>query len=220
MEFKEGTNIYTRDGDKVGEIERVVINPRTKKVSHLVIKKGFIFTEDKVVPVKYVDTANPDQIILRQEDLDVDSLPDFTDTHYLEVDEDEIPEPYAPRGYMPLYYYQPVGTWWSYPAFFSDPGEPHYVEVEAANIPENTVALETGADVYSSNGEKVGSVERILTDATTRRASHIVVAEGLLFKSRTSIPTYWINLVTSNEIHLAVSAKTLSHLPEYEETPV
>lgn len=37
MEFREGTDVVTAGGEKVGEIERVVIDPRTREVTHIVV---------------------------------------------------------------------------------------------------------------------------------------------------------------------------------------
>ncbi len=42
MQFKRGAEGFTADGRKVGGIDRVVIDPRTREVSHVVIRKGFL----------------------------------------------------------------------------------------------------------------------------------------------------------------------------------
>jgi sporulation protein YlmC with PRC-barrel domain len=85
------------------------------------------------------------------------------------------------------------------------------------NIPENEVALKQGANVMSRDGEHVGDVDQVLTDPNTNRASHFVISQGLLFKSRKLIPIAWVTRVGENEVHLAVSSRTLERTMDYEK---
>lgn len=47
MQFKDGANVYTADGHTVGSIDRVVIDPRTNEVTHVVVRRRLFFTEDQ-----------------------------------------------------------------------------------------------------------------------------------------------------------------------------
>ena len=40
MQFKENTHVYTAGGQDVGKIKRVVVDPNTKDLTHLVVQKG------------------------------------------------------------------------------------------------------------------------------------------------------------------------------------
>lgn len=42
MEFKDGANVYTSDGKTAGSLQRVVIQPETKAVTHIVVHKGLL----------------------------------------------------------------------------------------------------------------------------------------------------------------------------------
>jgi sporulation protein YlmC with PRC-barrel domain len=44
VELTKGTDIYTADGEKVGSIDRVVLDLETREVTHVVVQKGFLFT--------------------------------------------------------------------------------------------------------------------------------------------------------------------------------
>src|SRR5260221_14110391 len=103
MEFKEGTGVYTADGRKVGVIDRVVIDPRSDKVTHVVIRKGFLFVEDKVVPIDLLAEASEDGILLRPDVHDLDKLPRFEETHYLPLYEEDYPKTRSPNDAAPLY---------------------------------------------------------------------------------------------------------------------
>ena len=58
MEFKEGAVVFSSDDKKVGHIRRVVIDPKTEEVTHLVIEKGFLFVEDRVIPIEEVQAQS------------------------------------------------------------------------------------------------------------------------------------------------------------------
>ena len=46
MQFKENARVITAGGQKVGRIDRVVLDPKSKELTHLVVKKGFLFTRE------------------------------------------------------------------------------------------------------------------------------------------------------------------------------
>jgi uncharacterized protein YrrD len=87
MKFKEGASVYTAEGEQVGEIVRVVIDPRTNEVTHLVVEKGFLFVTDRVVPIALVDKATAERVVLREDVEDLESLPRFEQAHYVPVEE-------------------------------------------------------------------------------------------------------------------------------------
>ncbi|MBN2390589.1 MAG: PRC-barrel domain-containing protein, partial [Anaerolineae bacterium] len=51
MEFIKNAPVFTATHERVGHVDRVVINPQTEEVTHIVIRKGFIFAENKVLPI-------------------------------------------------------------------------------------------------------------------------------------------------------------------------
>lgn len=76
------------------------------------MRKGWLFTEDKLVPIDLIDKAAKDEVRLRPDVADLDQLPPFEETYYVEPG-----EPYAdtyPAGYAaPIYWYPPVGSAWA-----------------------------------------------------------------------------------------------------------
>ena len=66
MQFVQGAGVYTADDQQVGHVDRVVIDPKTLEVTHIVVQKGFLFTEDKVVPLDLIAEANEDRVALRE----------------------------------------------------------------------------------------------------------------------------------------------------------
>lgn len=218
MQLKKGANVYTAAGKKVGDVERVVLEPRTKEVTHIVVDKGFLFGEDKVVPISLVATVEDDaDVHLREDAGDLDLLPDFVETEFVPSGVEETVDDYPVNYARPLYWYPPVGVgWWrgfGWPSYAA----PELVSAKEVNIPEGTVALEEGAEVISADDEHIGDVEAVLTEPEADRATHLVISEGILFPHRKLLPTQWVTTVLEDQVHLAVPASLIDDLPEYEE---
>jgi uncharacterized protein YrrD len=214
MQFKEGARVFTAEGKRVGTINRVVLEPDTKQVTHLVVEKGFLFKEDKVVAMSLVGPATEDRVTLRVDMGELDSLPNFEESYYVPLDRNSAPASGPAHWARPLYLYPPVGAWRTTvaSAAFSTP---RAVAKTEQNIPERTVALEEGAKVLSSDGEHVGDVECIFTDPVKDWATHLLVSEGVLLKDRKLIPTTWVGNILEDEVHLTVDSELVGSLPEY-----
>jgi len=62
--IQEGSDVRSRDGEKVGEVHRMVFDPTTGRPTALVIRKGFLFTEDIEVPVGLISSIDDDRVYL------------------------------------------------------------------------------------------------------------------------------------------------------------
>ncbi|MFL7792990.1 MAG: PRC-barrel domain-containing protein [Anaerolineae bacterium] len=218
MQLKEGVGVFTSDGQEVGRIDRVVINPVNKEVTHVVIRTGHLIATDKVVPVSLIGPATEERVTLRGDKAELEALPDFEERHYIPITSVEARRDEKPGAASPLYWYPPVGfTWWGMqrvPGFYGYVIPPYVVKTER-HIPEGEIALKKGAKVLSVDGDHVGHVEAILTDVETDRATHILISKGLLLKETKLVPTTWISTVLEDEIHLTVSSDLLGDLPAY-----
>lgn len=231
MQFKQGVGVRTSDGKSVGQLDRVVVDPRTKEVNYIVVRKGAFFTTDKVVPLTLVASADDEGIALREDAGDLEQLPDFEERYYVPADEAGTP-PGAPvtsagagiSAAPTVYAYPPVvggetaglgnvnaqGT----VGALSIP-QPVIERTERA-IPDDNVAIRSGVRVVSADGQHVGSVEQVLTGQYADRVTHFVIAQGVLFKDRKLIPVDWVNEIGEEEIHLAVDAPFLAKLPSHQ----
>lgn len=223
MEFREGTDVLTVSGEKVGDLERVVIDPRTRQVTHLVVGKGFLFTESRVLPIEVVDNANEDRVLLKPSvDEDLDEWPIFEETYTIPIEEagayDRIEGTAEARTIRPApayYWYPPVGA--GYAGSLAVPYYPGTVVSVERNVPKGSAALKEGAAIYSADEEHVGNVERVFTDSETDAVTHFLISRGFLFKNYKLVPANWIADATDDEIHLSVTRDVLERLPDYSD---
>jgi uncharacterized protein YrrD len=215
MQFQAGATVVTAEDDHVGKIDRVVMDPRTKTVTHLVIRRGWLFKTEKVLPVDCVARTADDRVVLRADASDLDKLPDFEEKQYIMLDEQEMErQAEAVAGPpVPVASAAPALLW--YPAVAASSGKPHYTTTIEQNIPEDAVALKEGAKVLSADGQHVGDIKQVFVTSDTKRATHFLIAHGTLLKTQRMIPVHWAEMVTEDQVHLAVRAKLVESLPDY-----
>lgn len=216
MQFRQGVGVFTLDGKEVGHIDRVVIDPKANEITHLVVRKGTLIAEDKVVPVGLVAVEKEDQVTLRLDKDQLEQLPNYEETDYVPLNDEELNQPSrgGPVGMAP-----PALYW--YPAYGQTPlpGYPvsPYVATTHTNIPEGSVAVKAGAKVITRDGKDVGDVVQLLTDLYEDRVTHCLISKGVLLKEKRLIPVGWIESWADDELHLTVSSKTVERLPVFEQ---
>lgn len=216
MELKEGTSVYTPDGQEVGKISRFVIDPANNQVTHVVVQKGWLLREDKVVPLEMIDSANKERIELNEKVEDYEDLPPFEETHYVNAaGEEAYSEGSADANIPASYWYPPMG-YLAHPTYGPNVFSWPPAEVKQ-NIPEHTVPLKEGANVISVDGKHVGDLERLFVASDTNNVTHFVISQGLLFKERKLVPAGWVKNVEEDKVHLSVSTNLLDRLPAYQE---
>ena len=67
----------------------------------------------------------------------------------------------------------------------------------------------------SSDEEHVGDIERLFVEASSNKATHFVISQGL-FRDRKLIPAHWVRSVEEDKVQLIVSSGVLESLPAYE----
>ena len=214
MQFREGANILTANGEKLGEIGRVVLDPKTKEVTNLVVEKGFLFTEEKVIPMSLVESATEKEVTLSGE-VEFESLPNFQESHFIaaEVQPQQNQQPQV-RVARSVYAYPPAVSARDEEQR-SAYGMPNYVKTISRNIPKGSVALEIGANMLDKDGNAIGKVEEILMDRQADVATHLVVSEGLFLKEKKLIPASWIAHVEDNEVQISMSSDYVNGMPDY-----
>ena len=214
MKLKKGADVFSSVGEKIGSLDRVVLNPETKEVTHLVVEKGVLFTTNKVIPIEYVNMEVGDRITLEKTAEELKVLPSYDPHTYINLDKTDYPD--EEQNLEAIYWYPPLHyPWWTTGGVSSWYPKPVYVKAENV-IPEDTIALEEGAKVVSKDGKHIGNVKQVIVESDEYRATHIVVGEGFLLKEQKLVPTLWITDVDEDQVTLSVSSGLFDRLPEYE----
>jgi uncharacterized protein YrrD len=204
MEFKQNVPVFAANGDAVGHLDRVVVDSETKVITHIVVHKGNLNKEDKVVPISLIAEAHDDRIDLREGAGDLRGLQQFEEKHYVMSGDGGAGAPAVvsqPLGGMPG-------------AVVSEP-RPKYVKQVEQHIPTGTVALKEGATVVAADGTHVGHVEKVITDVPADHVTHLLVSKGLLSKERKLIPIAWVGIISEDEVHLTVEPRQVEALEAY-----
>ncbi len=217
VELQNDADVVSAEGEKIGTVNRVVVNPRTKKIDSLVIRQGFINKVDKVIPMDMIETADKEKVTLKPVASSLDELPNFEENYFVTVDPNtgiQEPAPIDPILYPPrIYPYPPLGVSPAYyPGFF----ETYSVKTDE-NIPQDTIPLKEGARVVSADDKHVGSIERVFVDSETEKVTHFLVSEGVLFKEHKLIPSAWVNTINEEAVRLGVDADVLNRVKPYKE---
>lgn len=211
MQFKEGTTIKTSDGEKVGEVARLVIDPVLQDVTHVIVEKGFLFKQDHVIPIELFEEITDEQLQLKAVVDELEDFPEYQEDYYV-----------APKGYQdmpyvdwsmePLLYYPPVRQ----ESFVdTDVDSPHGEERTSRNIPEGNIVVREGTKVFTLEDEHAGDVEKIFTD-NQGKITHILLSKGFLFKTERLIPVGWVRQLRDDEIKLYVRSEVIEDLPDYD----
>jgi uncharacterized protein YrrD len=218
MEFQNDAPIYTNDGIKIGRIGWVVLEPRSNAITHIIVKEGFMFEDDKVVPIDAVESAKAERVTLRA-GLDPKAFPDYEDVDYVptEIEGSNYPSDGGnrPRAivHRPPLAGLPAAAL-LVPIFLGTGDIPeHHPETEADGaLPEGAVSLKVGAKVTSIDGMHMGDLERIYTESG--RATHILISRGAAFTTEKVVPVAWISKVDDAGVHLSMRSTSLQNLPD------
>lgn len=78
--------------------------------------------------------------------------------------------------------------------------------------------LEKGMDVYAADGEKIGTISRVVIDAKSRDVTDLVVQRGTLSKKEKVIPAGLVDLENEERIQLRQTNQGIDDLLDYETT--
>lgn len=214
MKLRKGAEILSAEKESIGKIDRVVVDPATKEITHLVSQKGFLFKKEKVISLEQVQTANEERVILNK-GVDTDNLPDFEEVHHVLLEELEQSAPDQVKYAQPVFYYPlPGAVWWGMEPY-SSYGVPPYVAQKERNIPEGEIPLRKDAEVVSHDGESIGRVVSLYTEPGGHKISHLGLVRGFLKKEVKIIPTFWVGGVYEEHIKLSVDEDFVDRLPSY-----
>jgi len=211
MIISKGADVLAKDRGKMGTVDRVVVDPQSKEVTHIVVGEDPFFASGHVVSTQDIESTTEGEIVLRKTKDELrDSLPDFEETHFVELREGNLPFDQVDA----LYWYPPVGGWWT-TGYIMGYSMPQDLLKADRNIPDDKVPLQKGTQIVTDDGEKTGRIKRVITEK--ERITYIVIKEGVLFPEEQFIPTQWIKEILESEVILSVEKEALETISDRED---
>lgn len=186
-----GAPVYARDG-RFGTLAKVVVDPHARRVTHLVVRQGWLLTEDRVIPIERLTRAEPDGVYLDSASTELEGYPRYREEAFIEPLADwEKLEPDLAADTL----------FWGGPY----PGVAPPVRSVAAHavpvgVPEGELVLRRGDPVFSNDG-LVGSLDHVLVNPTSGAMTHLVVEEHGT-RRRVIAPAEWIREIQPGAITL------------------
>jgi sporulation protein YlmC with PRC-barrel domain len=190
MEFTVGSKASCTNG-WCGEVSRVIFDPGTRKVTHLVIGPRHQPENMRLVPVDLVDSTSG-EVKLRCTLAEVDDLD--------VAEERDLVESADSGGLGPLGTQAPTGI-------------PHRVKTTTQHaVPLGETEVERGEHVHAVDGE-IGQVEGFLVDPDSKQVTHVLLKEGHLWgRKEVAIPVSAITGIDDG-VRLNITKKQVEDLP-------
>jgi len=193
MDIHLNAHVECSDG-RVGHLKNIILNPKTERVTYLVVRGNDLQNTERLVPEKLVKEATHDTVSLSISKENFERMKNF------------IQEEYIPSNIL-LYMAENAG--W-------DAGTPAGVFVENEAVPAGGIALHKGAGVFATDGH-IGKVDDLLVEKMSGRITHLILLEGHLWgKKDISIPVNRIDRYEDGNVYLKIDKKGVEELPVIE----
>jgi sporulation protein YlmC with PRC-barrel domain len=204
MRLDLGRPVHCSDAD-LGKLEDIVVDPTTRRVTHLVVETHHTHARARLVPIELAqaDDAGQTEIRLSCTAAEVDELPYAEATDYLRLGEFPVEDPGWDVGItemLALPYYRAV----------DDPGvgmlDPEQgMTVLYDRVPKGEVEIRRASVVTSSDEHVLGHVEGFIV-GDDQRIGHIVLEHGHLWgKHDVAIPIGAVARVDNDTVALSLS---------------
>jgi sporulation protein YlmC with PRC-barrel domain len=195
-QFTIGAVARATDG-VCGELKRVVVNPVSKTVTHLLIEPKHRQGLGRLVPLELVDSTGDGEIRLRCTKAEFDQL-DFAEETSFMPGVEEFGE------------YEP-GDSFAWPYFGGNASVP----VTSVSVPVGEVSVRRGDHVRATDGD-IGKVEGLVVESEGHHVTHVLLQEGHLWgRKEVAIPIEAVASVDSG-IRLKISKQAVQDLPSID----
>ena len=190
MDMHLNAHVECLDG-RIGRLENIILNPKTEKVTYLVVRGNDLQNTERLVPERLVKEASHDTVYLSISKEKFEGTKNF------------IQEEYIPPN-ITLYMAEQAG--WNM-------GTPASVFVEHEAVPAGGLIVHKGAKVFVTDGN-AGKVDDFLVEKKTGRITHLILLEGHLWgKKDISVPVNQIDRYEDGNIYLKIDKSGVEALP-------
>ncbi len=193
MTIELGADIIGSDGEKLGVVDSLVVDPTGGQERAIVVRKGWFFPTDKIVPIELVDRVEDGNVHVRLSSAEADQMMEYMDADYV----------MPPAGY-----YGAGGYMW--------PATPYVtrglmVDDEIRERMPNAVMLSEGTMVIDKDNDEVGRITEIASDEQGR-VQGFRVEQGFFRHHERYIPANLVETADDVVVRLSVEKDSLEEL--------
>ncbi|HEU5430278.1 MAG TPA: PRC-barrel domain-containing protein [Thermomicrobiales bacterium] len=206
MRIIMGSEVLTSDGEKLGDVDGIVINAGNGRVQQLLVESGLLRRRRRIVGISAVQAAGGSPLRLDMTKATAEQLPTYIEFEAT-VESPQTPEmpmilPAAGVGGPVMA--EPIQGAIDYtgsgPFIESAPIDPDPSEV-ISNLEENDVILGRDTRVVDLGGDDLGGLEQLEIDGDAA-VTQIVVSEGILFSHDRTLPGSAITSYGDNRVYV------------------
>ena len=228
MQIALGDPVLSQDGQNLGKIKHLLLDPDTEQVKKIVVEKGFFLPDDIEVPLEAFQTVEAKAVHLTLSAEQARSLPRFDEDLYAPLPPERIPHfPGYPLGGIlwPTEYMGASSVVGGYPLMAGGfPLAASAIEETEENVTpsltpevaayrhhedETNAVISEGAMVLSRDGKEVGVVHSVTVDTATGKPTVLVIRKGFLFVEDTTLPADTIASVDDGRVTLRLDHNQL-----------
>jgi sporulation protein YlmC with PRC-barrel domain len=196
MDIPMNAEVHCSDG-RCGHSTYIIVNPISRKVTHLVVKEKQAPHTERLVPIKLVTETTRDQVRLGCTQDKLARMEPFAETEYIR---ERIPD-----------YERYEATYLVWP--YQVPDVTQTLAVRHKRVPHGELAVQRGARVRASDG-RIGRVDEFLVDPEDGHITHLVLREGHLWGQKdVTIPVSEIERIEENTVYLKLNKRDVGKLP-------
>jgi sporulation protein YlmC with PRC-barrel domain len=192
MKIPLNARVHCED-DLGGKAVQVIVNPITKKTTHVVVEERKPPHIERLVPIQFIAGTDHDQIYLNCTRQELGQLTPLIEAEFLWA---KIPgfkksDPYLLHPYV----------------------TPRQRMTKGESVPPEKLRIRRGARVQASDG-KVGWVDEFVVIPNSGAVTHLLLREGHLWGCKeVSIPVSAIERIEGRMVHLKLNRRDVQALP-------
>jgi nucleotide-binding universal stress UspA family protein/uncharacterized protein YrrD len=212
MDISIGADVIGTD-KKLGEVHRVIVDARTDTITDLVVKHGFAFGRERIVPLSHVTKTENGVVYVDLDEKHFEIMDGYTDDRYRAPD----PSYVGPPGFRNEDFLMDVtvaeGPMVGMAGGPTPPlGFPGGQQVSPDDMARPAVS--SGTPVLDKAGERIGDVHEMSFAAEGGAPTRLVVRSGFLFHNDTEVPASMIAEISDDGVMLNVSKDEVEKLAE------
>ena len=212
MDISIGADVVGSEG-KLGEVHRVIVDARSERVTDLVVKHGFVFGRERVVPLSHVQSVENGVVHLDLDQRGFEAMDGFAEDRFRAPDPNWIGPPgYARESFV-------VDTMVAEGPMMGvagGPGPALGFPGGEQSAPDDMArpTIQPGTPVLDMDGNKVGEVHEMSFSTENGAPPRLVVRSGGLFHHDTELPASMVREIADDGVMLNVGRAEVERLGE------